>query len=73
MAEREQRTQELLKSCDVSAASKKAATRATWGISIQKVLAQNVSQEKVRLYGEAFAKIQEATGRTWGAYKGQPR
>lgn len=29
---------------------------------MHKALVQNVSHEKVRLFGEAFAKIQEATG-----------
>uniref|UniRef100_A0A383V6K0 ODAD1 central coiled coil region domain-containing protein n=1 Tax=Tetradesmus obliquus TaxID=3088 RepID=A0A383V6K0_TETOB len=62
MAEREQRTQELLKSCEASAANRKKAVRSTWSIGMNKALAQNVSHEKVRLFGEAFAKIQEATG-----------
>jgi hypothetical protein len=62
MAERERRTQELLKSCEASAANRKRAVRSTWSIGMNKALAQNVSHEKVRLFGEAFAKIQEATG-----------
>lgn len=63
MAERERRTQELLKSCEASAAQKKKSIRSTWSVGFNKVMAQNVSHEKVRLYGQAFAKIQEATGR----------
>eukprot|EP00877_Chromochloris_zofingiensis_P013781 jgi/Chrzof1/8657/Cz03g19020.t1 len=62
MAERERRTQELLKSCEASAAQKKKSIRSTWSVGFNKVMAQNVSHEKVRLYGQAFAKIQEATG-----------
>eukprot|EP00879_Flechtneria_rotunda_P012214 GHRR01012756.1.p1 GENE.GHRR01012756.1~~GHRR01012756.1.p1 ORF type:complete len:569 (+),score=227.55 GHRR01012756.1:229-1935(+) len=62
MAERERRTQELLKSCEASAANKKKAVRSSWAIGVNKVMAQNVSHEKVRLFTEAFAKIQEATG-----------
>lgn len=50
--------------CDLqaSAANRKKAVRSTWSIGMNKALAQNVSHEKVRLFGEAFAKIQEATG-----------
>jgi hypothetical protein len=46
-----------------SAANRKRAVRSTWSIGMNKALAQNVSHEKVRLFGEAFAKIQEATGK----------
>lgn len=45
-----------------SAANKKKAIRSSWAIGMNKVIAQNVSQEKVKLFAEAFAKIQEATG-----------
>jgi hypothetical protein len=45
-----------------SAANKKKAMRSSWAIGLNKVLAQNVSQEKVKMFGEAFANIQEATG-----------
>eukprot|EP00882_Tetradesmus_deserticola_P028496 GHRQ01031750.1.p1 GENE.GHRQ01031750.1~~GHRQ01031750.1.p1 ORF type:complete len:174 (-),score=14.56 GHRQ01031750.1:200-721(-) len=45
-----------------SAANRKKAVRSNWSIGMNKALAQNVSHEKVRLFGEAFAKIQEATG-----------
>ncbi|KAF8055922.1 ODA1 [Scenedesmus sp. PABB004] len=98
MAERERRTQELLKSCEAraaaagragrgrarrlhgapptrcaaparpharaqaSAAGRKKAVRGSWAVGMSKVLAQDVSHEKVRLFGEAFAKIQDATG-----------
>lgn len=62
MAERERQTQELLKSCEASAANKKKAIRTTWSIGMNKAVAQNVSHQKVRLFGEAFAKIQDATG-----------
>jgi hypothetical protein len=49
-------------SLKASAANRKRAVRSTWSIGMNKALAQNVSHEKVRLFGEAFAKIQEATG-----------
>jgi hypothetical protein len=49
-------------SLQASAANRKRAVRSTWSIGMNKALAQNVSHEKVRLFGEAFAKIQEATG-----------
>eukprot|EP00882_Tetradesmus_deserticola_P021772 GHRQ01023569.1.p1 GENE.GHRQ01023569.1~~GHRQ01023569.1.p1 ORF type:complete len:152 (+),score=21.72 GHRQ01023569.1:631-1086(+) len=45
-----------------SAANRKKAVRSNWSIGMNKALAQNVSHEKVRLFAEAFAKIQEATG-----------
>lgn len=50
-----------------SAANKKKAIRSTWVVGMNKALAQNVSQEKVRLFSEAFAKIQEATGMSTAA------
>ncbi|GBF94682.1 flagellar outer dynein arm-docking complex [Raphidocelis subcapitata] len=62
MAEREKRTQELLKSTEASAVARKKAVRSSWQIGFNKALTQNVSHERVRLYAEAFQKIQDATG-----------
>lgn len=52
----------LLTVLQASAANRKKTIRSTWAVGMSKAMAQNVSQEKVRLFSEAFAKIQEATG-----------
>jgi len=65
MAEREKRTQELLKSTDASTVRRKKAARSSWAIGFNKALTQNVSHERVRAYAEAFQKIQDATGGWW--------
>ncbi|KAI8473807.1 MAG: outer dynein arm docking complex protein ODA1 [Monoraphidium minutum] len=62
MAERERRTQELLRSSEASAAAKRKTARGAWNIGLNKVLAQNVSHDRVRLYAAAFQRIQDATG-----------
>lgn len=62
MAERERRTQELLRSSEAGVVAKKQKARSNWHIGMNRALAQNVSQEKVRLYQEAFDRIQAATG-----------
>jgi hypothetical protein len=45
-----------------SAVARKKAVRSTWQIGFNKALTQNVSHDRVRLYAEAFQKIQDATG-----------
>jgi hypothetical protein len=62
MAERERRTQELLRSSEAGVVAKKQKARSNWHIGLNRALAQNVSQEKVKLYQEAFDRIQVATG-----------
>jgi hypothetical protein len=62
MADRERRTQELLKSCEAGVANKKKAIRSTWGITAQKVMNENMSHDRVRQYSDAFERIQAATG-----------
>lgn len=52
-----------MRSLQASAANRKKAIRSSWVIGMNKVMAQNVSQEKVKLFNDAFAKIQEATGK----------
>jgi len=67
LAERERETQELLKSgMGMSGTGRRAGTatkRGTLGSpAANKALAQNVAAEKVQMYGQAFEKIQQATG-----------
>ncbi|KAF5831032.1 hypothetical protein DUNSADRAFT_13682 [Dunaliella salina] len=67
LEERERETDELLKSgVGKGGTSKRASTatrRGTLGSpAANKALAQNVAAEKVQMYGQAFEKIQQATG-----------
>ncbi len=63
LAIRERETQELLKS-GVATKSTKGTGRSgsLGGPAYNKALAQNVAAEKVQMYGQAFEKIQQATG-----------
>ncbi len=65
LAIRERETQELLKS-GVTPGGRGAKTSGRTGTlggpAYNKALAQNVAAEKVQMYGQAFEKIQEATG-----------
>eukprot|EP00798_Chlamydomonas_sp_ICE-L_P015696 gene15696-21805_t len=62
LAAREKETQELLRMGTLSAEKKKTKTMTGKGATYNKALAQNVAAEKVQLYGQAFEKIQQATG-----------
>lgn len=64
LAAREKETQELLKMGTLSSTDKKKtrSTSGAKGASYNKALAQNVAAEKVQLYGQAFERIQQATG-----------
>ncbi len=63
---RERETQELLKSGIAGAKARGARVtgRSTTmgGPAYNKAMAQNVAAEKVQMYGQAFEKIQQATG-----------
>lgn len=60
LAMRERETQELLKMGTLAADKKKRGAKL--GPNYNKALAQNVAAEKVQMYGQAFDKIQQATG-----------
>mmetsp|Transcript_9222 Transcript_9222/g.19727 ORF Transcript_9222/g.19727 Transcript_9222/m.19727 type:complete len:546 (+) Transcript_9222:205-1842(+) len=60
LAMRERETQELLKMGTLGADKKKKTFGK--GTTYNKALAQNVAAEKVQMYGQAFEKIQQATG-----------
>ena len=62
MAEREKRTQELLKSADAGAAARKRAARSSWAAAGSRVLAHHAGHDRVRAYAEAFQRVQDATG-----------
>ncbi|GIL88327.1 hypothetical protein Vretimale_15075 [Volvox reticuliferus] len=63
LAMRERETQELLKMGTLSSAEKKKrVSKGQWGAGYNKALAQNVAAEKVEMYGQAFKRIQDATG-----------
>ncbi|KAG2488983.1 hypothetical protein HYH03_012424 [Edaphochlamys debaryana] len=63
LAMRERETQELLKMGTLSSSEKKKrVSKGTWGAGYNKALAQNVAAEKVEMYGQAFKRIQDATG-----------
>lgn len=64
LAVRERETQELLKSGVATRGTSKGTGRSgsLGGPAYNKALAQNVAAEKVQMYGQAFEKIQEATG-----------
>lgn len=62
LAVRERETQELLKMGALGTDKTKRKVKTQWSIGYSKAMAQNVAAEKVQKYGEAFEKIQQATG-----------
>lgn len=62
LAIRERETQELLKMGATNTDKTKRKVKSSWSTNHNKAMAQNVAAEKVQKYGEAFEKIQQATG-----------
>ena len=62
MADRERKTQELLRSKETSELRRQKTVKGQWNLAGRGAVAQNVSMEKVQHYGQAFEKIQHATG-----------
>jgi hypothetical protein len=62
MADRERKTQELLRNRETSELRRQKTVKGQWNMAGRGAVAQNVSMEKVQHYGQAFEKIQQATG-----------